>query len=229
MGRMKRVVVPGLPHHITQRGNHAEDVFDLEGDRLVYLSMIRKAAERRGVRIWAYCLMTNHVHLIAVPSKKDSLSLLVKDAHTAYAAWFHKRSARTGHLWQARFRASVMDEPYLWAAVRYVERNPVRAGLVARSEDYAWSSAAAHCDIRDDLLVTRAFPIAGVVSDWKAWLADEDVAASSEVRQMTRLGLPCGNGSFIQELERVLGRPVRPNPPKPRGRRPKNQPSAKLT
>jgi len=209
MGRIGRIVVPGLPHHVTQRGNKNAPVFAADGDREVYLAMLRKSAARRGMRIWAYCLMTNHVHLVVVPEREDSLSLALHDAHSAYANWFNKKAGIPGNLWRNRFYSCVMDEPHLWAAVRYVERNPVAAGMVDRAEEHPWSSAAAHCGLRQDTTLSEGFPFPGVVADWRSWLADEDVAVTNEIRANTRLGLPCGAGDFINTLESKTGRLLR--------------------
>ena len=183
MGRPHRIIAPGLPHHLWQRGNRSLDIFANDADRLIYLSLIKKSAKRYGVDICAYCLMTNHVHFVVVPEAKESISLLIRDAHSAYAAVYNRRQGLAGHLWRGRFGLSVMDEPYMWAAVRYIERNPIRAAIVAAAETYHWSSAAAHCGLRGDALVASQFPIGGVVSDWRAWLADEDVDRSNAIRQ----------------------------------------------
>jgi putative transposase len=205
-----------MPHHVTQRGNRGIAVFRDERDRQVYLSMLGRYASRRGLDIWAYCLMDNHIHLIAVPHTRESLALALRDAHTAYAAWANRQQGATGHLWQGRFFSCVMDETHLWAAVRYIERNPVRASLIERAQDYQWSSAAAHCGLRQDPLISPELPAYGVVRDWGAWLADEDEAVSMEIRRQTHTGRPCGSQSFIERIETLLGRSVRP---KRRGRK----------
>lgn len=121
-------------------------------DRQEYIGLLVEYARNHGMAIWAWCLMTNHVHFVAVPHATDSMSNTFRDAHTAYATRLHLRKQLEGHLWQGRFFSTVLDEPHLWAAIRYVERNPVRAGLVTAAEDYPWSSAASHCGLRDDPL-----------------------------------------------------------------------------
>jgi putative transposase len=213
MGRMGRVTVPGLPHHVTQRGNLNAPIFARDGDRGVYLAMFQKSALRRGLAIWAYCLMTNHVHFVVVPRFEDSLSLALRDAHSAYANWFNKQARRPGNLWRNRFHSCVMDEPHLWAAVRYVERNPVSAHMIGRAEEYPWSSAAPHCGLRKDPLLAEGFPFPNIVADWPAWLSNEDVERTAEIRKCTRLGLPCGSAEFTGDMEAKARRPLRHKKP----------------
>lgn len=193
--------MPGLPHHITQRGNLGATIFEQNADRLFYLGILGKYCERYGVDVLAYCLMTNHVHLVAVPSCEEALPMTIRDAHTRYAVWFNRRRGETGHLWQGRYYSCVMDESHMWSAVRYVECNPLRAGLVARAEEYRWSSAAAHCGLRADSLVSNPFPFANAVRDWSAWLAEEDVRQSAAIRDGTLKGRPVGSGRLLQTIE----------------------------
>ena len=167
MSRVARVVVPGFPHHVTQRGNRGADVFEVDDDRRAYLRFLKQYADRHGLAVWAYCLMTNHIHLVVVPEREDSLGPALRDAHTVYALYFNTRTELSGHVWQGRFHSCPMDESHLWAAVRYVERNPVRAGLAERAEKYPWSSAAAHCRLRHDALLSQDFPHEGAINDWR--------------------------------------------------------------
>lgn len=218
MSRVGRVVIPGFPHHVTQRGNRRADVLASDADRTAYLGFVRKYADRHGLALWAYCLMSNHVHLVAVPQRETSLALALRDAHTVYAMRFNTMTGMTGHVWQGRFYSCPLDESHLWAAVRYVERNPVRAGLVSRAEDYPWSSAAAHCGRAKDALLSPEFPPVGAVEDWPAWLAQEgDTEAMERVRCQTSTGRPCGSGAFVTQLEELAGRVLHPAR---RGRKP---------
>ena len=211
MSRVGRVVIAGFPHHITQRGNRRADVFLSDADRQAYLGFVGKYAERHGLAVWAYCLMSNHVHLIAVPMREEYLGQALRDAHTVYAMRFNTGTGTTGHVWQGRFYSCPLDETHLWAAVRYVERNPVRAGLVARAEQYPWSSARAHCGLAKDTLLSGEFPPPGVVDDWAAWLTHEDDAAAVDrIRQQTNTGRPCGSVAFVERLEGLVGRLLRP-------------------
>jgi putative transposase len=217
MPRIARVIVPKMPHHVTQRGNMRADVFHSDPDRQKYLSLLAKYAAIHEVRIWAYCLMTNHVHFVAVPAGDESLGRGFRDTHQAYAAWFNKRLGQVGHLWQGQFYSCVLDDAHMWSAVRYVERNPVRAGLVSRAEDWPWSSAAAHCGRRSDTLLSR-IEMPWPVSDWSAYLGQDDEAEVEILRSQTHTGRPCGTVGFIERLEGLLGRRLRPAK---RGRKPK--------
>jgi len=172
---------------------------------------------RCGVEIWAYCLMPNHVHLIAVPTSSAGLRVGIAEAHRRYSRAVNFRQGWRGHLWQGRFASFVMDEPHLLAAARYMERNPVRAGLVERAEDWAWSSAAAHVRGRDDALV-RVAPLlertAGWVCTWADWLTrDEDAGIGDRLQLHERTGRPLGQQGFVERLEVILGRRLSPGRP----------------
>lgn len=218
MSRVARIIVPGFPHHVTQRGNGHADIFADDDDRQFYLATLRRYADKHGVDIWAYCLMTNHVHFIAVPADAQALSKLFHDTHSIYSLRFNQRTASSGHVFQGRFHSSVLDEDHLWAAVRYIERNPVRAGMVERAETYRWSSAPARCDGVTDRLLADDFPPPEAVDDWPQWLRDEEDDAVQAIRQATHTGRPCGNADFIKRLEKILDRAVTP---KKRGPKPK--------
>ena len=150
---MARVVVPGIPHHVTQRGNRRQDTFFRDADYREYLYHMAEWCNRCGVEVWAYCLMRNHVHLIVVPESEDGLRRAIGEAHRRYTRYVNFREGWKGHLWQGRFASFPMDEEWLIAAARYVELNPVRAGLVRRAGEYRWSSALAHLSGEDDILV----------------------------------------------------------------------------
>ena len=207
MARQARILVPGLPHHVTQRGNRRWDIFRDHADRTVYLRLLREQCVRLAIRIWAYTLMTNHVHLIAVPNNARALSVGLKIAHGDYTSYFNKKYGEVGHGWQERFKASALDEAYLWNAVRYVERNPVRAGMIDRAEDYPWSSAAAHCGLHEDPLLSNDLPMVGQIPDWSAWLRNElPVEALKLIRDRTCTGRPCGDDDFVRKVGAQLGR-----------------------
>jgi len=210
MPRLARSVIANLPHHITQRGNRREDVFFTDEDRQAYLSWLGQYAQKHGVEILAYCLMSNHIHLVAVPSDEAGLQQVLKPLHMRYAQRLNRARGWCGHVWQGRYFSSALDEDYLWAAIRYVERNPVRARLVRKAGNYAWSSAAAHCGLRDDPILTqqkqwrRRFDAMG---DWPAWLAAPDEPAKMEIlRRNADKGLPCGSENFIRKIEKIAGR-----------------------
>lgn len=223
MARLARVVVPGYPHHITQRGNRRQQTFFSEDDYAAYKALLAQWCAAAKVRILAYCLMPNHVHLIAVPASADGLRRAIGEAHRRYTLRINLREGWRGHLWQGRFASFVMDKRHLRAAVRYIERNPVRARLVARAEDWPWSSAAAHLAGRGDDLVTLK-PMRTLVHDWRAYLSDpgDEQEAAAQFRRHESTGRPLGDDRFIAKLESAIDRVLarqKPGPkPKKRGR-----------
>ena len=213
MARLARLVVPGLPHHITQRGNRRQRTFFHDEDYAAYVELMAEWCGKRGVVIWAYCLMPNHVHLIAVPQSEDGLRRGIGEAHRRYTRRINFREKWRGFLWQGRFASFVMDEPYLLAAARYVELNPVRAGLAVDAAEWPWSTARSHLTDRDDRLV-RAAPMLAMVADWRALLSGGlDDAELRDLRDHVRTGCPLGSATFLEHLERVAGRVLRPRKP----------------
>jgi putative transposase len=210
MARLARLVIPGLPHHITQRGNRRQQTFFSEGDYNAYLELMGEWCRDQGVEIWSYCLMPNHTHLIAVPSTEDGLRWAIGEAHRRYTRRINFREKWRGYLWQGRFASFVMDEPYLLAAARYIELNPLRAGLVAKAEEWQWSSARAHLAGRDDQLVKVA-PLLAMIPDWCAFLnsamPEEELR---DIRQHARTGRPLGGETFLDRLEGMVGRLLKP-------------------
>jgi putative transposase len=209
MPRLPRTVFAGIPHHITQRGNRRDDVFFTIDDREAYLLWLKEYSVKSKVEVLAYCLMTNHVHLVAVPETRDGLQRMLKPLNMRYAQRINRAQNWKGHVWQGRFFSSPLDEDYLWAAVRYVECNPVRAGMAERAENYQWSSAAAHCGNRSDAVLdlksawSKQF---AAVEDWSAWLSEtDDIEKVRILRQNSEKGLPCGNPDFIQRLGLMVG------------------------
>jgi putative transposase len=161
--------------------------------------------------------MTNHVHIVGVPEREDSISKVFRDCHGIYAAEFNKKYDKTGHVWQARPYSCVLDEAHTWAAIRYVELNPVRAGIVARAEDYPWSSARGHCGVSADPLLSPLDE--SKARDWSAWLAqDTDSEQERRIRTRTYTGRPCGDDDFVKKVEAVVGRPLAPRKPGPKPR-----------
>jgi putative transposase len=207
MPRSARIVVPGLPHHVTQRGNRREPIFLEDGDQEIYCDLLAEQMQKCGVEVWAYCLMPNHVHLILVPKDDLGLSRAIGAAHRRYTHFINARGRWTGHLFQSRFASVAMDEGHLVAAVRYVSLNPVRARLVARGEDWPWSSVRAHLAGQDDGLVTVA-PVLERISDFPALLADAGDAGFAALRTAESTGRPLGNEEFIAGLEHILGRRI---------------------
>jgi putative transposase len=185
-------------------------VFFSEDDYRNYRRILATKARQHDLSIWAYCLMPNHVHLIAVPSCPQGLARPLGEAHRHYALHVNRRNGWTGHLWQERFRSFAMDEFHLVAAIRYVLLNPVRAGLVETAAAWPYSSARAHLRGTPDEL-TDTEPAARCVGDWQVLLGCDSGADGAEMfRRHTRVGRPLGSESFLDDLERSTGRPVRP-------------------
>ncbi len=212
MPRTARVVVPDVPHHVTQRGNRGDDVFFCDGDREVYLDLLWTYAKKHDVAIHAYCLMTNHVHLVVTPHEAESLGRMLKPVHLRYAQHVNWTQRLTGRLWQGRFFSCALDGPHADAAVRYVERNPVRARMVRRPELYRWSSAGPHCG--NGPADPRLAPLEGlprIGREWATWLRErEDGGVIAALRMHTATGRPLGSSRFLDLIERLLDRVVRP-------------------
>jgi putative transposase len=213
--------MPGCWHHVTQRGNQRQQVFFEASDREFYLELLGRYCSRYGVAIAGYCLMGNHVHLIAIPEEKDRLAQALGRTHSEYARWLNLRRLDSGHVWQCRYYSCPLDESHRWTALRYVEQNPVRAELVARALDWPWSSATAHVSGIDRL---------GLL-DWDGWqkrwssetwaeVLDhgvDEAALLERIRDATRTGRPAGSDAFLAEAEAQSGRLLRPRKsgPKP--------------
>jgi putative transposase len=210
MARLPRLVLPGIPHHITQRGNRRERTFFEDGDYALYLDLLADAAGRMGVDIWFYCLMPNHVHIIAVPSDEDGLSRTFRYVHRHYTGYINARLRVTGHLWQGRFSSVAMDDAHLIAAFRYVALNPVRAKLVARPEDWAWSSTRAHLAKSDDHVVKVA-PALERIGDFAAFLGEDfdEAMTYAALRKAESIGRPIGSPEWLEDMESRTGRKLR--------------------
>lgn len=213
MARFARIVIPGIPHHVTQRGNRRQEVFFSAVDYRRYLELLTDHAREAGTEIWAYCLMPNHVHLMLVPGDEDGLHRALQEAHRRYTRFVNLQHDWTGHLWQGRYASCPMDEAHTLMAARYVELNPVRAGLVERAEDWAWSSARGHLAGEDDG-VMRADALGALVPDWRAFL-DEGLADehAERLRMGERTGRPLGSPYFIEALESRTGRDLQKQKP----------------
>ncbi len=221
MARLARVVAPGIPHHVTQRGNRRQQVFFSDDDYVAYRTLLAEGCRAAGVAVWAYCLMPNHVHLILTPSDEDGLRAALGEAHRRYTRHVNLREGWRGYLWQGRFASFPMDETYALVCARYVELNPVRARLARRARDWRWSSARAHLTGADDGLV-QVRPLLALAPDWSGFLtADLDDEYRDAIRAGERTGRPLGSGRFVARLEKRLDRPLaRQKPgPKPRVKR----------
>ncbi len=217
MARMARVVIPGLPHHVTQRGNRRQQTFFCDADYQTYIKLMATACRRAETRVWAYCLMPNHVHLVMVPAVEDGLRAAISDAHRRYSRMINHRFGWRGHLWQERFFSNPMDEAYLRATVRYVERNPVAAGISETASQWQWSSALAHLSGRNDRLVDVS-PMLERITEWDTFLAEPVAADTADtIAKYLRTGRPLGKEGFIESIERLAKRSLTPAK---RGRKP---------
>jgi putative transposase len=219
MARLPRLVLPDIPHHITQRGNRRERTFFEDGDYALYLDLLSEAAGRAQVAIWSYCLMPNHVHIIAVPSDADGLRRTFRSVHRHYTGYVNARMRVTGHLWQGRFSSVAMDEAHLVTALRYVALNPVRARLVKRAQDWPWSSTRAHIAGKSDDCVDVA-PALERVGDFAAFLGEEfdEALTYAALRKAESVGRPVGSKQWLDDMEERTGLTLKPGKrgPKPR-------------
>lgn len=212
MARFPRVVAVETPHHVTQRGNARRFILDSDPDRRVYQQLLQHYCALHDLSLLGYCLMSNHVHLIVVPGTEDSIALTLKHTHGRYAAYFNARHLSSGHVWQGRYYSCPLDSSHLWAALRYTELNPVRAGLVAQPADYQWSSAMLHCGRVDaDLaLDVRPWQATWTSADWREYLACGGDEEAEVIRRATHTGRPLGSSEFVHDLETVLHRNLTP-------------------
>jgi putative transposase len=207
MARLPRLVLPGVPHHVTQRGNRREQTFFEEGDYALYLDLLAEGAQRAQTEIWSYCLMPNHVHVIVVPSDEDGLRRTFRYTHRHYTGYINARQRWTGHLWQGRFGSVAIDEGHFVTALRYVALNPVRARLVARAEDWRWSSTAALIAGADDHVV-RVAPALERVGDFAAFLGEpfDEALTYAALRKAESVGRPIGSAEWLADMEALTGR-----------------------
>ncbi len=212
------MVVAGVPHHLTQRGNNRQDVFLVDADRRAYLDRLRQDCRECGVRLLGYCLMTNHVHLIAVPERTDSFGRAMRRAHSFYSQTFNRRYRRSGHLWQNRFFSCPLGPDHLLAALAYVDLNPVRANMVGHASEHPWSSARVHLANQADDLVDLALwrEVRGHERWADALDRPPDAGTLSRLRDATYSGIPFGDEEFVSGLERRIGRRLRLEKPGPK-------------
>lgn len=219
MPRIARVCAVGYPHHITQRGNNKERAFFDEEDKHFYLETLRRYRDRYKIKILAYCLMGNHVHILAVPEEEKSLAGGIGGTSLLYTQHINRKYNRSGRLWQNRFFSSIIEKgPYLWAVMRYIDLNPVRAKIVKRAEDYRWSSARAHIlGIKDNVLSGEYWFNKEEIRSYKEFLRRDAAETDERIRRATSTGRPLGSDEFIKKLERITKRDLFPR----KGGRPK--------
>lgn len=200
---MKRITIPGLPHHIIQRGLHSRKTFLSDDDYAIYLEIMSDSIRRYGVEILSYCLMPDHVHLVAIPKEKNSLASCLRVAHGRYSKYINQRTGSSGQFWQGRYAAHLLDEEYLVACTRYIEINPVKRDYVDQPQDWKWSSAMAHIMKKDDSLVQVKPLLERVKIEWQDFLAESRPDNEADVFYLhEKTGRPLGNDAFVDMVEK---------------------------
>lgn len=224
MARLPRYFVPGQAQHIIQRGNNREIIFVDQSDYTFYLECLKDAVDRYGLSVHSYILMTNHVHLLVTPEDESSIGKTLQSVGRRYVQYFNYTYERTGTLWEGRYKATLIDsEQYLLTCMRYIELNPVRAGMVKHPIDYAWSSYACNAKGEENTLVTAhdlylrlgrsaAARKSAYRQLFRASLGKNDISA---IRESTNKGWVLGNDRFKEKIEQLSGRRASP---KPKGR-----------
>jgi putative transposase len=231
MSRIARVALEGIPYHITQRGNGRQQIFFDDGDYRLYQDLMRSYCEAAGLGVWGYCLMPNHVHLLVTPERGTAMAGAMGRINADFARSYNLKKRSCGHVWQSRYFSTPMEGAHLWLAMAYVERNPVRAGLVQHAEDYAWSSARLRqCGHGGGLIDLGPWRHE---YDWARWKTVLETSVGQEafglrLQEASRRGRPFGGAEFIEELEKRCGRRLHPLPtgqPKKK----KAQPAAQMS
>jgi putative transposase len=212
MPRIARIVATSYPHHITQRGNNRATVFFDDEDRQTYLRLLAGYSQKHRLQIWAYCLMNNHIHLLAVPETETSLSRGIGLTNQVYTQYINRKLHQSGRIWQNRFFSCVVEnDQYLWAVARYIERNPLKVGLAESAEAYLWSSAKAHITgANDSLLSTESWISPQERTAYADFVRTEDEETDYAIRRATRTGHPFGSETFMDMLEFRLNQTLKP-------------------
>src|SRR5258708_3716356 len=213
MARLPRVVITDVAHHVTQRGNARQVILGDDADRIAYLELLRQYCALYRLSLLGYCLMSNHVHLIVIPRTGEALWQTLKQTHGRYASYWNARQSSSGHVWQGRFYSCPLDDSHLWAALRYVELNPVRAGMVAAAEQWRWSSAAAHCvpEAPHGMLEMERWQTRWTVAGWNQYLADRESAGEvNALRPCTHTRRALGTAGIVAQIQPTTLRPVSP-------------------
>ncbi|MFH1220994.1 MAG: transposase [Candidatus Eisenbacteria bacterium] len=214
MPRLARLVAPGFPHHVVHRGNNREPVFLSDQDVDRYIRLLTRYSRKWRCPVLAYCLMSNHVHLLLRPQEGQSLAKMMQGISMCYAQHMNRLCSRTGRLWESRYYSCIVeDETHLWTVARYIEQNPVRAGVVETEEEFPYSSARAHIlgvkdHILGDVLLDQTQQ-EDYVSFVKVQTPEHELLA---VRNSIRSGLPLGSKDFAGKMEDLLQRKLVMNP-----------------
>jgi len=202
MPRKVRIIVPDLPHHVIQRGNNHQDIFKDEDDRRYFLSNLKETIREQSVAVGAYCLMTNHIHVLLYPKTADGFFVLIKSLFQKYTQYFNRKYQRSGKLWENRYKIHLVDPDAEWVVARYIDRNPVRAKMVSRAQDYPYSSAAAHLAGKSNPLLTKDL-IGNQRREYREFVYSDkadDQKHLAEIRQIIQQQKILGKDSFIQDM-----------------------------
>ena len=215
MPRIARIIATGYPHHVTQRGNNRTTVFFDDEDRHTYLKFLSIYTQKHQLQIWAYCLMSNHIHLLAVPESESSLARGIGLTNQVYTQYLNRKLKQSGRIWQNRFFSCVIENnQYLWAVARYIECNPIKTGLVQKAEDYHWSSAKAHITgASNELLNPDSWLAPEERHSYASFIHEENDATNDIIRKATRTGRPFGSETFCDKLEIKLNQSLKPRMP----------------
>ena len=216
MPRKQRMYMAGVPAHIVQRGNNRDACFFKDEDYRIYKGWLSDACRRYGVELYAYVLMTNHVHLLLAPERKEGISLVIQSVGRRYVQYVNKTYRRTGTLWESRHKSSLVQaEEYLLTCYRYIELNPVRAGMVKHPADYPWSSYRYHAYGEPDSLVSShpLYLSLGSGEDRlhayrELFRGGMDPALIQSIRNAAYFSMPLGNDRYRQQIEKALGRKI---------------------
>ncbi len=214
MPRTARIVIPGYLHHVTQRGNYRQNVFEEDQDRVTYLKYIEEKSQKYEVDIYAFCLMDNHVHFLVKPRRESSMGCLFQTAHMKYSQYYNRKKYQKGHLWQGRFYSCLVSGAHIERVFRYIENNPVRAGITEKAWQYSWSSARAHLGKQYNVIRLADAKEYLSIDSWREYLRGrEDDEFLKEIRDQTRKGLMLAPKSFVDRIEKKLCVKIVRNPP----------------
>ena len=207
MSRVARIIGVDYPHHVIQRGNNRQTIFFDDQDRIVYLNFLRKYHQECHCVIHAYCLMTNHVHLLLTPKQEEAMSKFMQKVSLCYTQYVNKKYKRTGRLWECRYYSSLIEkEAYLWAVCKYIERNSVRAKIVHRPEEYQWSSISQRCLLSKKNIIQRIWSSDYEHEEYMRYLNEpEKEPLIGQIRKSILKGMPTGSEDFMTQISRVLG------------------------
>lgn len=208
MSRIARAIAVGFPHHIVNRGNNKTAIFFEKEDYEKFLMLLKMYAKQSNALILAYCLMTNHVHLLVKPLSETSMAKMMQCVTQAYAKYFNKKQERSGRFWENRYFSCIVDcDRYLWTVTRYIEQNPRRANLVIREEDYPYSSARAHILGEKNSLLGEELFTQSEREDYIKFIRENiPEEGVNDIRYSTKTGRPFGGNDFVKKLELMLNR-----------------------